>query len=197
MSYTRWLPTARAITASSTTFNDETKTPTTIEANTLLDRTKTSTPQKYGFKMSIWGYQHYCWRDTSTPRRYYPFPDATKRRRPISRSASHHGRLISHHCRFNSHIPGLASHSCKPKKDYKAWCSELFTPLKDLLQRRNIAVLLLLYTIYADTAFTLSSVTLQPYFVEVKPDTLEYSLYSIAFNIFSAVTTLRFYLGQI
>jgi hypothetical protein len=41
--------TARAITASSTTFIDETKTSTTIEANTLLDRTKTSTTRKDGF----------------------------------------------------------------------------------------------------------------------------------------------------
>jgi hypothetical protein len=60
-----------------------------------------------------------------------------------------------------------------------------------------MAVLLLSYTIYTDTVFALSSVTSQLYFAEVKPDTLEYSLYSLAANIFGVVTSLGFYLWQI
>jgi len=92
---------------------------------------------------------------------------------------------------------GLPAIPTKPKKDWKAWWLEFFTPLKDLLRRRNMAVLLLSFTIYTDTAFALNSVTSQLYFVEVKPDTLEYSLYSMSFNIFGAVTTLGFYLWQV
>jgi len=56
---------------------------------------------------------------------------------------------------------GLLAIPVKPKKDWKAWWIELFTPLKDLLQRRNMAVLLLSYTINTDTVFALSSVTSQ------------------------------------
>ena len=56
---------------------------------------------------------------------------------------------------------GLPAIPAKPRKDWKAWWIELFTPLKDLLQRRNMAVLLLSYTIYTDTVFALSSVTSQ------------------------------------
>ena len=91
---------------------------------------------------------------------------------------------------------GLPTIPVKPKKDWKAWLIELFTPLKDLLQRRNMAVLLPSYTIYTDTVFASSFVTSQLYFVGVKPDTLEYSLYSMAFNIVGAVTTLGFILGR-
>ena len=59
-----------------------------------------------------------------------------------------------------------------------------------------MAILLLSYTIYTDTSFALSSVTSQLYFTEVKPDALEYSLYSMAANIFGVVTALGFYLWQ-
>jgi hypothetical protein len=190
--------TARAITTSSTTFNDETETPTTIKANTLLDRTKTSTPRKYGFKMSIWG-------ATSTAvggilallvviilSQTLPGADGQST-----------GLLVTTIVAFLTIVGsivtflGLLAIPAELKKDWKAWWSELFTPLKNLLQRRNMAVLLLSYTIYTDTVFALSSVMSQLYFVEVKPDALEYSLYSMAFNIFGTVITLGFYLWQI
>jgi MFS-type transporter involved in bile tolerance (Atg22 family) len=92
---------------------------------------------------------------------------------------------------------GLPDIESKPKKDWKAWWVELATPLKDLLQRRNMTVLLLSYTIYTDTVFALNSIISQLYFAEIQPNTLEYSLYSMAFTIFGAVTTLAFYLWQI
>lgn len=91
---------------------------------------------------------------------------------------------------------GLPVIPAKPGKDWKAWWRELFTPFQDLLQRKNMLVLLLSYTIYTDTTLVLSSVTSQLYFTEVKPDILEYSLYSLAGNIFGVVCTLGFYLLQ-
>lgn len=60
-----------------------------------------------------------------------------------------------------------------------------------------MAVLLLSYTIYVDTVFALNSVTGQLYYVQVLPDTLEFTLYSMVFTIFGAVTTLAFYLLQV
>ncbi len=80
---------------------------------------------------------------------------------------------------------------------WKIWWLELFTPFRDLLQRKNMLILLLAYTIYVDTVFALSSVTSQLYYTEVKPDTLEYSLYSLAGNVFQIVTMLAFYFWQI
>jgi MFS family permease len=193
--------TAGAIHASSSsqqTFSDEAKTPITIEANTLVDGKKTSTPRKYGFKMSIWG-------AISTAvgvilalvvviilSQTLPGPEGQSSGLLVTTVVGFltiAGSIVTY--------LGLPAIPTKPKKDWKAWWSEVFTPLKDLLQRRNMAVLLLSSTIYTDTVFALSSVTSQLYFVEVKPDTLEYSLYSMAFNIFGVVTTLGFYIWQI
>lgn len=92
---------------------------------------------------------------------------------------------------------GLPAVPAKPKESWKAWWAELFTPLRDLSRRMNMAVLLLSYTIYVDTVFALNSVTAQLYFVQVMPDTLEYTLYSMASTIFGAITALGFYMVQI
>jgi len=182
------------------TFGEETKTPN-IEANRLGVLTSApppSTPRKYGFKMSIWG-------TISTALGgilalvvvmilYQTLPTA---------SGQLAGLLVTTVIGFitiaGSAVTylGLPAIPAKPKKDWKAWWIELLTPLNDLFRRKNMAVLLLSYTIYTDTVFALSSVTSQLYFAEVKPDTLEYSLYSLAANIFGVVTSLGFYLWQI
>ena len=91
---------------------------------------------------------------------------------------------------------GLPAVPAKPSKDWKDGWLGLLTPFRDLLQRKNMLLLLLSYTIYTDTSFALNSVTAQLYFTEVKPDTLEYSLYTIAANIFILVCTLGFYILQ-
>jgi len=92
---------------------------------------------------------------------------------------------------------GLPTVPAKPSKHWRAWWLELFTPFQDFFQRKNMMVLLLSYTIYTDTVFALSSVTGQLYFIEVRPDTLEYSLYSMAGTIFQVICALSFYLWQI
>ncbi|PVH89376.1 hypothetical protein DL98DRAFT_647904 [Cadophora sp. DSE1049] len=92
---------------------------------------------------------------------------------------------------------GLPAIPAKPKDNWKAWWAELFTPLRDLSRRKNMAVLLLSYTVYVDTVFALNSVTGQLYFVQVMPDTLEYTLYNMAFTVFGAITTLGFYAIQV
>ncbi|CZS99427.1 uncharacterized protein RAG0_07746 [Rhynchosporium agropyri] len=85
----------------------------------------------------------------------------------------------------------------RPKDNWKAWWAELFTPLKDMGKRKNMAALLLSYTSYVDTLFVLSSVTGQLYFVEILPDALEFTLYTMATTIFGAITTLAFYSLQV
>ncbi|KAH8878967.1 hypothetical protein GQ53DRAFT_739491 [Thozetella sp. PMI_491] len=92
---------------------------------------------------------------------------------------------------------GLPAIPAKDHKDWKAWWLELLTPLRDLFRRKNMLVLLLSYTIYVDTVFALNSVTSQLYFAQVQPDTLEYSLYTLASNLFSVVTQLMFYAIQV
>jgi hypothetical protein len=85
----------------------------------------------------------------------------------------------------------------KPDGNWKTWWLELLTPLRDLLYRKNMLVLLLSYTIYVDTVFALSSVTGQLYFIEVAPDALEYSLYTLAGSLFQLVCSLGFFFLQI
>ncbi|KAK8064261.1 autophagy-related protein 22 [Apiospora saccharicola] len=76
---------------------------------------------------------------------------------------------------------GLPALAPKPgKRQWNAWWVEILTPLKDLFRRKNMALLLLSYTIYTDTVFAVSSVTSQLFFTEMKPDALEISLYSLA-----------------
>ncbi|KAK7963395.1 hypothetical protein PG988_010369 [Apiospora saccharicola] len=66
----------------------------------------------------------------------------------------------------------------------------------DLFRRKNMALLLLSYTIYTDTVFAVSSVTSQLFFTEMKPDALEISLYSLANSLFGAVTVIAFFFWQ-
>lgn len=76
---------------------------------------------------------------------------------------------------------GLPALVPKPgKRQWKSWWVEMFMPLKDLFRRKNMALLLLSYTVYTDTVFAVSSITSQLFFVEIKPDALEISLYSLA-----------------
>ncbi|KAG9235081.1 autophagy-related protein 22-like protein [Amylocarpus encephaloides] len=92
---------------------------------------------------------------------------------------------------------GLPVVSAKESQNWKVWWLELFTPFRDLLHRKNMLVLLLSYTIYTDTVFALNSVTAQLYFTEIKPDTLEYSLYAMSGNIFIFICSSAFYVLQI
>lgn len=91
---------------------------------------------------------------------------------------------------------GLPVVPSKPGSDWKAWWIQLFTPFKDLLQRKNILMLLLSYTIYTDTVFALSSITAQLFFIQVQPDSLENSLYALAGNSYQFVCMVAFFVLQ-
>lgn len=183
-----------------TTLSNEVKTPI-VEINTFLGEANLpnpTVPREYGFKMSIMG-------GISTPvggilglivviilSQTLP-----------GTGGQTAGLLVTTVVGFitiaGSAVAylGLPFVPSKPGKDWKTWWVELATPFKDLLQRKNMFVLLLSYTIYTDTIFALNSVTSQLYFVEVLPDTLEYSLYSLAGNVFQVVCGMGFYLLQI
>ncbi|KAI1846241.1 hypothetical protein JX265_010618 [Neoarthrinium moseri] len=92
---------------------------------------------------------------------------------------------------------GLPALSAKPWPTNSPWTTAIvgiLTPFKQLLRRKNMLFLLLAYTIYSDTNFALSSIISQLYFAEVHPDTLEFSLYILASNLFTVICTLAFYL---
>lgn len=91
---------------------------------------------------------------------------------------------------------GLPTVPSKRDRVWRSWHIEVFTPLYDLLRRNNMACLLLSYTIYVDTDFAVSSITSQLYFVEFKPDTLEYSLYSSGSTVFGGILNLEIYYLQ-
>lgn len=91
---------------------------------------------------------------------------------------------------------GLPKMAAKPKKEQKAWWIEVFMPFYHLTKRKNMACLLLSYTIYVDASFAVSSVTSQLFFVEIKPNTMEYSLYAITSSIFTGIMSLAFYYLQ-
>ena len=81
---------------------------------------------------------------------------------------------------------------------WKTALLELLTPYREMfLRKRNMLFLLLAYTIYTDTLFALYSINSQLYFIEIQPDTFEYSLYSLAGNLYSVVITLIFYVLQL
>ena len=65
-------------------------------------------------------------------------------------------------------------------------------PFKDLLTRKNMAAILVSYTIYTDSTFAVSSVISQLFIAEVRPSTLEFSLYSLAQSLFLMGCTLAF-----
>ncbi|KAK8098777.1 uncharacterized protein PG998_012018 [Apiospora kogelbergensis] len=92
-------------------------------------------------------------------------------------------------------LPAVAQKKKERRGTAQLWI-EMLTPLKDLLRRKNMALLLLSYTIYTDTVFAASSVTSQLFFVEIKPDALEISLYALANNLFGAVMAIAFFFLQ-
>lgn len=92
-------------------------------------------------------------------------------------------------------LPAVAQKKKERRGTAQLWI-EMLTPLKDLLRRKNMALLLLSYTIYTDTVFAVSSVTSQLFFVEIKPDALEISLYALANNLFGAVMAIAFFFLQ-
>ena len=55
-----------------------------------------------------------------------------------------------------------------------------------------MALLLISFTIYTDTTYAISSVTNQLFIAEVRPDTLEVSLYALASTISGVVCTVGF-----
>lgn len=95
---------------------------------------------------------------------------------------------------------GLPSLPTKPYPEVGGWkiaLLELLTPYREIfLRKRNMFFLLLAYTIYTDTLFVLYSITGQLYFIEIKPGTLEYSLYTLAGNLYYFILTIAFYLFQ-
>lgn len=94
-------------------------------------------------------------------------------------------------------LPDLPAKSYPEAGGWKGALLELLTPYREmLLRRRNMMFLLVAYTIYTDSLFALFSVTGQLYYTELKPDTLEYSLYSLSGNLYSIVFTLMFYVLQ-
>ncbi|KAM3087033.1 hypothetical protein ACMFMF_000965 [Clarireedia jacksonii] len=92
---------------------------------------------------------------------------------------------------------GLPVVPAKERGNWKSWWLELVMPFKDLLSRKNMLALLLSFTIYSDTSFALNSVTSQLYFTEVKPNALEFSLYTIAGNLFQFACTMGFFALQV
>jgi hypothetical protein len=65
-------------------------------------------------------------------------------------------------------------------------------PLKELVIRKNMAALLVSYTIYTDAAFAISSATSQLFIAEIRPGALEFSLYSLAQSLFLLGCSLGF-----
>jgi MFS-type transporter involved in bile tolerance (Atg22 family) len=65
-------------------------------------------------------------------------------------------------------------------------------PLKDLLVRKNMAALLISYTIWTDTIFAINSNISQLFIAEIRPGALEFSLYSLAQSLFLLGTSLAF-----
>ena len=55
-----------------------------------------------------------------------------------------------------------------------------------------MALLLISFTIYTDTTYAISSVTSQLFVAEVRPGTLEYSLYALASTISGVLCTIGF-----
>lgn len=57
---------------------------------------------------------------------------------------------------------------------------------------KDLGILLIAYTIYTDATFAMSTITSQLYIAEVHPSTLEYTLYSLAQNLFQIGCLLIF-----
>ena len=96
-----------------------------------------------------------------------------------------------------SGLPALPAKSYPAAGGWKTALLELLTPYREMfLRKKNMLFLLLAYTIYEDTLFAAYSIASQLYYTEMKPDTVGYSIYSLAGNLYSLVCTLAFYLLQ-
>lgn len=91
-------------------------------------------------------------------------------------------------------LPTISSSSLV--NDWKQPFIEFLGPFRDLVVRKNMLLFLVSYTVYTDTIFAMSAVTAQLFYVTIKPSTLEYSLYTLAQNLFGFTCTLSFYLIQ-
>lgn len=69
-------------------------------------------------------------------------------------------------------------------------------PLKDLLVRKNMAALLISFTIWTDTIFAINSNISQLFIAEIRPGALEFSLYSLAQSLFLLGSSLAFLFVQ-
>ncbi|KAK4902931.1 hypothetical protein LTR27_000870 [Elasticomyces elasticus] len=77
-------------------------------------------------------------------------------------------------------LPAVPARHWSPSAAWYEPVVELVRPLQDLVRRKNMAFLLIAYTIYVDTLFAVSSVSGQLFVAEIRPGALEYSLYSLA-----------------
>lgn len=69
-------------------------------------------------------------------------------------------------------------------------------PLKDLLVRKNMAALLVSFTIWTDTVFAINSNISQLFIAEIRPQALEFSLFMLAQSLFLLGTSLAFLFVQ-
>ncbi|KAF2763360.1 hypothetical protein EJ05DRAFT_496194 [Pseudovirgaria hyperparasitica] len=91
---------------------------------------------------------------------------------------------------------GLPQLPTKPYPATHKWYTallQILTPFRALLANPNMLLLLLAYTVYTDTTFATASIIGQLYYSELTPNTLEYSLYSLATYIFFVICTTAFY----
>lgn len=65
-------------------------------------------------------------------------------------------------------------------------------PFKDLVTHKNLAVLLVSYTIYTDSKFAVFSAIGQLFVAEIRPGTTEYTLYSLTSGLFSLSCMIAF-----
>ena len=95
-------------------------------------------------------------------------------------------------------LPSLPTKTWPTRGRWRTALTELAMPYREMfLHRRNMMFLLIAYTVYSDTLFALYSLTSQLYFIEVQPDTFEYSLYTLSGNLFWALLTVVFYVVQL
>jgi hypothetical protein len=94
-------------------------------------------------------------------------------------------------------LPSLPTKPLPPGSGTAAILQGILLPFQDLLVRRkNLLLLLVAYTVYTDTTFALSSISGQLFFAELRPTTLEFSLYTLAGILFAIVNILVFFFIQ-
>lgn len=72
--------------------------------------------------------------------------------------------------------------------------SAVLQPFADMANRRSMTLLLISYTIYTDCTYAISSVTGQLFYAEIKPNTLEYTLYALAATVSGVIASIGFLL---